>query len=223
MLKAYKKHSVHSDEVKKNEYLKDRYNKLDAKFRELEELREEDNKQTLETQAEWIQFSNSLIIMSRRLLDTMSSLKENQRVSDRFINGSKEEMLKLEEVLKEKEENYNTLKQGKLKESKLIKKIKNKAEIIPELPVINPSPDLVPIDPLYLSLIDYTKLKHCLLTSEDHLKICAILQSLTWRIINRRNQVDRLVIITEYVKNDLLGFKEKGLIFKKLLNHSKQK
>jgi len=58
--------------------------------------------------------------------------------------------------------------------------------------------------------LNYAKIKHFLLNSDEEIKVCATLQALRWRLTKtKRKQIVRQIIYT-YMHYDLLGCMSSG-------------
>lgn len=210
MLEAYQKHSAHKEEIKMNESLKQKYIKLERENNVLLEQKEKQEQLHLESQASWLQFTKVTIAMSKKLLATMSSLQGHQRVSNRFLATSKDEINNFETQLTKQEAAYNTL---------LEKEVVQKQEVR--------EADLGEADLFSSEMagrldIDYKKLKEFLVKTKDELKLCAVLQALAWRITNR-GRLERSDTISDYATNDLLSLKDNVKVLEHLLGHSNKK
>eukprot|EP00826_Nyctotherus_ovalis_P004532 TRINITY_DN10991_c0_g1_i2.p1 TRINITY_DN10991_c0_g1~~TRINITY_DN10991_c0_g1_i2.p1 ORF type:complete len:305 (-),score=76.87 TRINITY_DN10991_c0_g1_i2:597-1511(-) len=222
MLEVYQRHSAHKEEAKINENLRQKYMKLDRENKMLVEQKEKQEQLHLESQASWLQFTKATIAMSKKLLTTMSSLQGHQRVSNRFLTISKDEINNFETQLTKQEAAYNTLQEKKLDptHNNLLEK-----EIVQKQKVREADlggADLFPSEIAGMFDIDYKKLKEFLVETKDELKLCAVLQALVWRITNR-GRLERSGAISDYTTNDLLSLKDNVKVLKHLLRHSNKK
>ena len=214
MLELYQKQNAHNEEVKLNEHLKQKYIQLDKEHKVLIEEKKMGEKKHLESQANWLQFTKMITSMARKLLTTMSSLQGHQRVSNRFLTISKDEIDNFEAQLQKEETAYNDL----IKEETTPRK-KNK---VMEMPLIEPAVDLVPGGLSQALVIDYKKLKDFLANSKDDIKLCAVLQALGWRLTNKTH-IEKCEAINEFIANDILSLNHNTINVEKLLNHSNKK
>lgn len=79
-------------------------------------------------------------------------------------------------------------------------------------------------EPVHLNFeINFPKVKEFLASSEDSLKICALLQALRLRMTHSHHGPERKNVINSYISNDILAIKSKDHFYEKLMKNPSRK
>lgn len=182
--------------------------------------KEEQTRKTLiESQTKWTNFCKGILGMCSTLLEIATNPNPNVN-SVAKIKEISEKLNKYEGILANNEENFKDIEQmykenlgyNNNQPKHLVSPLQIKEEIEPQEKIVLP---------IY---IQFPKIKEFLQTSQDYLKICAILQALRWKITRTRHGTPRKAVLQTYIDNDLLGCNTQGsTLFEFLIKHPKKK
>ena len=220
-------YSATSERVPGAEPLREDYVKLQKDYQAVVEEKEAGKEKLLESQNNWTLFSKDILAISKELHKAVLAMKNKQRVSDELLSSSKAQIDKYEAFLNSNQVVFNETPRSESTPASEPRKSIPPPQNQLKSPSFGqqitgieiPEPQSIGENPA----IDYKKLKQFVLTSSDELKTCAVLQALKWRITRNRKRSGRLVVMTEYVNEDLLGCSSNGYILERLLEHSSKK
>ena len=188
----------------------------------LKKKEEVTRKTLIESQAKWTSFCGGIIGMCKTLLDVASNQKKTPPI---FFSEISEKLNKYEKILGNNEENYKdietmykeTFGSQEQHQPKMPEPIQENEEFKPEPTILSQ------MVPMALS-IQFSKLKDFLRTSEDYLKLSAVLQALRWRVSRARHGTQRKDVLQSYIDNDLLECSTPQYpLIVHLINHPKKK
>jgi len=240
-------YSAGADPMRHSDALQDELAHLQKENQALFEEREANKEKLLESQKNWTFFSKDILSISQELYRAIVSLLNNQKISPEMLATSRNQIDKYEQFLNENQAIFRDQRasSSELSQKDLSTRNEQKPPPEPVKPSLLQKPkedDITkqlkspqfgqPIGGIELNEaqsiienqpVDYKKVKQFLLTSIDDLKICAVLQALRWRITRNKKRTGRLSIMSEYIREDLLGCKNNGYILERLLTHKNKK
>ncbi len=209
-----------------DETLRGEYAKLQKEFSAVYEEKELTKEKLLESQTNWTLFSKDILAISKGLYRAIAALRSGQTVSEELLASSQSQIEKYEAFLNSSQ---NIFADSRRSEPSPANSEPRQSQPLVEVGKQMKSPEFgqqIEMPPPAADLpppIDYQRIKQFLLTSTDHLKICALLQALRWRITRNRKRSGRLMVMEEYVREDLLECNGTGYILERLLEHPEKK
>lgn len=229
MWEAYQKDSKHTHPVNASP-LKKEYEELRRSYELVLEENKAGNEKLEELRKSWLEFGNSALGAAKELL----TMVKTKAVSEDRVKSAREYVEKCEKFLEEHrgEEakgEHNEVKDELNEEPNKQLQEKKSKDVYRPVEQVNEKRDnklaesFRPKNPSNSSNLDYAKIKTFMLVSADEFKLCALLQALARRIIEKKSKVEKVETIAEYVHNDLLDCSGNHLTAKRLLEHSNEK
>lgn len=220
-----------------NESVNEDYGELRENYQVVLEENKIITRKLKDLREDWLEFGENLLGVAKELL-----LSVNEKsASEELLRNAKQAIKKSEAFLsksKKAENKYNDESRDEFEEELNLKLSQKKAEcknsnieessnsalmqehakrhgevkgkeIMEENKVVQ--------NPLYLRL-DYEKIKRSIFTSTDNLKLCTLLQALTYRLTNKHGKA-KIQRIAEFIQNDILDHNENCLVITFLLHH----
>jgi len=231
MWKAYQKRNIQSARC---EMPSEEYEDLKENYQLVVEENKIVNRKLKESRENWLEFGDNLLGVAKELLsmattkalpeEELSKVKLNIKKYEKFLNENKEEEVKNEESKDEFDEELNKkLHQKSVEELHKPFYIEERAKKNNEIEIRKFESEVESFRPINNSRLDYKKIKTFFLISGDETKISALLEALTWRIMEKKSKIGKIELITEYMDNDILGCNEDKTIIKRLLEHPNTK
>lgn len=199
--------------------LQEQYAKLKERYEDIAEKKREASNRLEEEKEVWAQLGKDIVGISKKLLTAIN----RQTASESFINSCKEQIKNYENLLTKRKAELKDTKKESISKPILIERkeeIKkyNEANEIQVQAKAKQQDNIMSFNEL-----NYNRLKAFLLSSKDNIKVCAVLQALTWKINKHKKSSDRMQIIQQYTDNDILDCKVEGQIIERLLEGTNKK
>lgn len=246
MWEAYQRsdRNAFTSNANKADFLNDEYEELKEKYQVVVEENKIVNRKLQNSKEKRLELGSNLLSATKQLLNAIMS----NSVTEDVVTNAKQSIKQCENYLNENIE-YKKESKGEHEESKdefdeelnkkLLQKNFKKAEEYHESEhddsnihrkeseevkeKVYDEKSIQELKLLDFPELDYKKITVFLSSSKDDLKICALLQALTWRIVKKKMKYDKIAVINEYVNNDLLNCNNNGQTIKRLLGHTNKK
>ena len=211
------------DDTVRNEYMK-----LQKDYNAIFEEKESAKEKLLESQTNWTLFSKDILSISKDLYKAIQAMQTGQEFAEDLLTNSKAQIDKYEAFLNSNQSvfAYQPSSEATPPNSEPQRPVVPRGSQL-KSPSFGQQMASIEIPDTQGSVdypgIDYKKVKQFLFTATDDLKLCALLQAIRWRITRNRKRSGRLAVMSEYVKEDLLGCNSNGYILERLLLHSNKK
>ena len=177
----------------------------------------------IKSQAKWTNFCRGILELSKMLVRESKSSQKNER----RIKEAAEKIAEYDKVLSLNEEDLNEIEKNivSLETSQPESYDKFTSHYNEDMQEFSQSLSMISHmqqQVVYVNL-HFDKLKESFLTSNDDLKVCAILQALKWRMTHSRHGEARKEVVRSYVEKDLLGLKDPHITLIKSLITRKNK
>ena len=220
------------------ELIKEEYGILREQYDLVIKREEYTKNKLLESQAKWTMFAQDILGIGKELFKAVNTLHKGDPVPPEFLQGSKAKIDKYETFLLHNamEFKINRERDGGILLSReegdpdrsntaITEELRND---VSSLSMFNQKSYMdegtSQTEIASLAPLRYTKIKHFLLTGEEELQICALLQALRWRVTRSKHGHPRKHVLHSYIHYDLLDCKGvESYICTHLLKHENRK
>ena len=196
------------------EELKSKINEQNEKYNELLQKDMSVKSFLLQSQNKWTSFAHDIVKVCYNLLGIIDNQANNKPVDGSHIKELKEKVEKYNQFITQYVKDMKEFPdQEELKEVSMPEEYKQPH--IKKEPIVDDGKALIPLN--------YSKISEFLKTTNDQMKICALMQALRWRITRSKHGIPRKHVLHSYTSNDLLGCQNSEDLLISILSKSERK
>lgn len=203
------------------------------KVEEFKKREEATRKTLIESQSKWTGFSKGILSVCKRLMTALSDPNCRPEAKQSVLLETQEKTTRYERILENNERDLYDIEREYQKvleldnqqypQNSALSLSQQREDSDSMSPLGGKSQDRS-VSEYNLPELQYSKIKETLVDSKDHLKICAILQALRWRITRTPHGPPRKAELQSFVNNDILRCNSPdGSVITSLVNRQDKK